>query len=221
MKTRFIIAFVALFAFSVKAQELRSGIKAGANISTLNGAGSKEYEFRLGIHFGAFLEVPISRNFYLQPEILYSAQGINAEYSSLIMVDYSVVRLNRKVKLPLHYLNVPIMAKIYLSKNFALETGPQTGFLISAKRNNEISINSGLSEEKVRAIKAEYEDGETNVKDYFKTVELGLAFGASYQLDMGILVGARYIFGLTNVYKTEANPTQENSVLQFSVGYSF
>ena len=61
-------------------------------------------------------EIPIANRFSFQPELLYSGQG-------------SSVNLN--------YLNIPLMAKYNLTKEFSLEAGPQIGFLLSANTSGE------------------------------------------------------------------------------------
>ncbi|QAA80594.1 PorT family protein [Aequorivita sp. H23M31] len=221
MRKGLLIILVTLFALSVEAQEVRLGIKAGINLATLKGAGAKDFDSKTGINFGGFVEIPVSKNFYLQPELLYSAQGIKAEYFHVMSVEKRVAKVHRNIQLDLHYLNIPIMAKVYLLEGFALEVGPQLGFIISAKKNVKVDVSGELSDEAINVVKAEYAVGKSDVKEAFKTVELGLGFGPTYQSEMGILLGARFTFGFTGVYKDSSGPTQENKVIQFFAGYRF
>lgn len=98
----------------------------------------------------------------------------------------------------LSYLNVPLMGKYYVTKGLSLEAGPQLGFLLAAK--NE----------------------KTDVKDAFKSFDLGVNFGLGYKLENGINFGARYNLGLTNINNLDNSSIKNrNGVLQISVGYFF
>lgn len=98
----------------------------------------------------------------------------------------------------LSYLNVPLMGKYYVAKGLSVEAGPQIGFMFSAK--NE----------------------KMDVKDSFKTVDLGVNFGLGYKFNNGLNFGARYNLGLTDINDVQnSSGTIKNSVFQFSVGYFF
>ena len=98
----------------------------------------------------------------------------------------------------LGYLNVPLMGKYYVAKGFSVEAGPQIGYLFSAKNEN------------------------IDLKDSFKTVDLGLNFGLGYKLNNGLNFGARYNMGLSNINKADNSSNKNtNGVLQLSVGYFF
>ncbi len=94
----------------------------------------------------------------------------------------------------LNYLNIPLMGKYYLTKGFSLETGPQIGFLLSAK------------------------DKDTDVKGAFNTVDFGVNFGLGYKLDNGLHFGVRYNLGLSDINSIDSF-TDKNRVFQLSVGY--
>lgn len=96
----------------------------------------------------------------------------------------------------LNYLNVPLIGKYYVTKGLSVEAGPQIGFLLSAN-----------------------EEG-TDVKDNFKTVDVGLNLGLGYKLQNGLNFGARYNFGLSNINEIDTFKNK-NGVIQVSVGYFF
>ncbi len=54
-------------------------------------------------------------------------------------------------------------------------------------------------------------------------VDLAVGGGLSYKLDFGLFLSARYNAGLSNIYESEEsdNFSNQNSVLQFSVGFMF
>ncbi|GCC51929.1 PorT family protein [Chryseotalea sanaruensis] len=107
----------------------------------------------------------------------------------------------QEVKLNLNYINVPLLFQYMFDNGFRLQAGPQLGFLASAK--------------------SEVNDDDTDVKDDFEGVDLGLGLGVSYinpVSDFGVDV--RYNLGLSNVNK---NGTTDyfNRGVQVGVFYLF
>ncbi|QXP58828.1 porin family protein [Olleya sp. HaHaR_3_96] len=97
----------------------------------------------------------------------------------------------------LNYLNVPLMGKYHVTKGLSLEAGPQIGFLLSAK-NEDI-----------------------DVKDTFKSIDVGVNLGLEYKLENGLNFGARYNFGLLNINDIDGSSDKfRNGVAQFTIGYS-
>lgn len=100
----------------------------------------------------------------------------------------------------LNYLNIPLMGKYYLAKGFSLEVGPQIGFLLSAKNK----------------------DTDTDIKDAFNNVDLGVNFGLGYKFDNGLNFGVRYNLGLSDINNIDSlSDKNKNGVFQLSVGYFF
>lgn len=220
MKKLLLVAAVAAFTFSTaQSQEIRLGVKGGVNFSSLGGDDTGDLKGRTGFHIGGLVEIPISDKFSVQPELLYSAQGAQAEFSesfSEMGMNFSV---DAKAKLNLDYINVPIMAKYYVIEGLAVEAGPQIGFLMSAKQKSEISVSGNLPAEILDMM--DFEDGDEDVKDEFNTLDLAIGLGASYRLDMGVFFGVRYNLGLSNIYKEDDGFKNQNNVFQISAGYSF
>ncbi|NLN25622.1 MAG: PorT family protein [Bacteroidetes bacterium] len=205
MKKIFLCAAVAIMSFATaQSQEVRLGIKGGYNMTTLTGD-IEDASSRSSFHLGGLVEVPISERFSIQPEVLYSSQG--AEYrGTLTGADDS------KITAKLDYIQVPIMAKFYAAEGFAVEAGPQVGFLMSAKED--------FSSKTTAIGQTGSASGSFDVKEKYKGIDFGLGIGAAYRLDMGLFFGARYNLGLSNINDI-SNATVKNNVFQISVGYSF
>ncbi|WP_412559780.1 porin family protein [Winogradskyella sp. MIT101101] len=117
-KLLFAIAFTAIgFTQHTNAQDVTFGAKAGLNVSNFSG-GDADRNSLIGFHVGAVSEISLSERFSLQPELLYSRQGSEAQ---------------DVVKIKLDYLAIPIMAKYYLADDFSIEVGPQFSFLVNDK----------------------------------------------------------------------------------------
>ena len=97
-----------------------------------------------------------------------------------------------------NYLSIPILGK-YAFKNIGLSVlaGPQIGFLLSAK------------------------DGSMDIKNDFKSINIGLAVGAEYSLPAGFNVSARYNAGLSNIQKSPTDGSSTKlSAFTIAVGYN-
>jgi len=115
---------------TVKAQHVNIGVKAGLNLYTINSDNNTDFDTKAGFHAGLIGHIHISRQFALQPELIYSAQGAK----------YTVDGVEAKIKLG--YINVPVMFQYMFDNGFRLQAGPQVGFLINAKAvTNNVSTD--------------------------------------------------------------------------------
>lgn len=212
------LTLLGLVAFSTSAlaqQEVKFGPKAGVNFANLNGD-VEDNKMLIGFHVGAFAEIKFNDKFAIQPEIVYSAQGTKMDYSETLMgITYST-----ETDTKINYINVPIMAKYYIVPSFAVEAGPYVGFVASANSKGSSTV---------AGVTTEYDE---DFKDEINTVDFGLGFGASYNMDNGFFIGARYNLGLTTVDKDYTETVGgiqvnveaaniKNGVIQVGVGYKF
>lgn len=202
---KIILSAAAILAFGfASAQETRFGAKAGLNLANLGGD-VEDTDMKVGFHVGGFAEIMISDKFAVQPELLFSTQGAKSEYSE----DFGGMDVNIEENLKLAYLNIPIMAKYYVTEGFNIQAGPQVGFLMSAKADAEASAG-GMSE-----------SVEEDVKDQMETIDFGVNVGLGYNFGENFGVEARYNIGMSNLYKDSGDFKATNSVIQISVGYRF
>ena len=171
------------------------GVRGGANFATITGDDTDNLDSRIGVFFGGLAEFEVvADKFSIQPELLYSMQG--AEYSDSGGFDG---------RFKLDYLNVPVMAKVYVADGFFLEAGPQIGFLLSAKDEYDEPIS-----------------GEDDIKDFIKSTDIGGNVGLGYQFGSGLNFNARYNFGLSDFNDLEdSSETLKNGVFSFGVGFRF
>lgn len=123
-----ILSAIAVMAFAFSnAQETRFGIKGGLNISNVVGGDVENTNSLVGFHVGGLAEIHVVEKFFIQPELLFSAQGTKVDGP-----------LGSSADLKLNYLNIPVLAKYYFIENkFSVEAGPQLGILLSAKAEGE------------------------------------------------------------------------------------
>jgi len=189
---KIILAAIAVMAFGfTNAQQTRFGIKGGLNVTSFAGGNYYDAKSLVGFQVGGFAEIKIIERLSIQPEVLFSTQGAKLEFG------------NTDFDTKLNYINIPVLAKFYITKQFTAEAGPQLGFLVSAKS-----------------------DG-SDVKDSYKSVDTGFNFGLGYNFTENIGVGLRYTVGLSNIADYEVDDTEEyldspkNSVLALTLAYKF
>ncbi|MDM1407081.1 porin family protein [Myroides sp. DF42-4-2] len=120
------MSLLAIFATSgvafAQTPDVKIGAKAGLNVTSVTNI--DESKSKTGFHVGAVAEIFINEKFAVQPEVLYSTQGVKGPYSFKASFDY---------------INVPIMAKYYVIDGLSLQAGPQVGFLVKAEEEEKIS----------------------------------------------------------------------------------
>lgn len=245
---KIILTLVGVMTYTATtwAQEVKFGSKAGVNFAKISGefydAEYPEDNLRMNkgitaFHIGMFAEIKLTEKFALQPELLYSVQGgryeISQQGTDVIMGLPLEYNISGKLNWNLHYINVPIMAKYYARPNIAFEAGPYIGFNLKSEWKSEYNSTFTFQDETTNESGKETED----IKRGTNSIDFGLGIGASYFLDNGFFVGARYNFGLSNIGKDftdvqvdedgETTTTQlkadniKNGVIQISVGYKF
>lgn len=182
---------ILVFGFA-NAQKTRFGVKGGLNVSSYTGGNYYDAKSLIGFHVGGFAEIKVIERLAIQPELLFSTQGASMEYPGESDYDSK-----------LNYLNVPVLAKFFITKEFTVEAGPQIGFLLSAK-----------------------DDGE-DAKDFYKSTDFGFNFGAGYGFTDNLSVNLRYTVGLSNIADYETDNVEDfldspkNSNLALSLAYKF
>jgi len=184
-------------AFAQSSDGPRFGIKAGGNLSGISGSDTKS---KVGFYAGAFVNIPISDAFNIQPEVLYSQQGSKVK-SDYEMATYVV----KNMKQTLGYINIPVMVQYNATPEFYLEAGPEFGLLVNAQAKGDIN-------------------GQTykvNNKDSLRTFNFGAGIGIGYKFAPNIGINARYVAGLTEIAKINLGETSKNTNFQLGMNYSF
>lgn len=124
MKKIFTMAALIAIGFGANAQqEVKYGPKAGVNFATLSNVDNSK--MLTGFYVGAVAEIKFNDKFSVQPELVYSAQGVKQEV------------LGSKNTVKVDYINIPILAKYYIVDGFSVEAGPQFGFLVKGEAKND------------------------------------------------------------------------------------
>ena len=157
------------------------GIMVAPGYSMINGGESWSGTF--GIQVGLETQVyKWNENSSVYVGLLFSYQGAAYEesYSPELYFQKSTDTEVWSGTVNLGYICVPVLYNYLWESGFYLEGGVQPGFLISAK-------------DKV--------DGADSYdyKDYIKTFDLGIPVGAGFWFNDRISLGARAVFGVSNI----------------------
>ncbi|WP_051718730.1 porin family protein [Hymenobacter sp. IS2118] len=118
-KTLLSLGLLLSVATAASAQEIRFGLKGGVNYSSITGNNTAGVESKIGLQAGALANFALSDLISIQPEVLYSQKGYQAE-------------VNNDIKYKINYIDVPLLVKVNAGGLF-FEGGPQVGFLAGAK----------------------------------------------------------------------------------------
>lgn len=189
MKKIFLMAAMALASVSSFAQQAVGTFtiqpKICLNLANLTDG---DANLRVGLAAGAEFEYQISDIFSLSAGALYSMQGCK---NTVAGVD---------VTTKLDYINVPILANVYVVKGLAVKLGIQPGFNVT----HEVKAEKGST------------SGTTDLSG-IKSVDFSIPVGLSYEINNFVIDG-RYNFGVT---KIADDVDSKNSVFQFTLGYKF
>jgi Outer membrane protein beta-barrel domain len=188
---KIILALVVLTTtvFASKAQ-VQFGLKAGANFYTFGGndAEGENLNSKFGLNIGGLVSLPVSAKFKVQPEVVFSIQGAKQD-------DGGTVNFN------FNYINIPVMAQVFVTDGLFFETGPQIGFNMKA----DVKVEGA---------------GTEDVEDQVKGTDFAWGLGAGYRTNSGFGVNARYNLGISNISE-EAGSELKNRGLQFGFFYIF
>ena len=209
MAKKFLLISILLISLEEATGQLSYGVKAGANINTINtyldGAPSwvdfeDNVESTVGFHAGLFVAIDFSKKFSFRPEIEYIQKGKRENYPGMTQ------------KISVNYIQLPLLFSYKIVNKFYIEAGPGFGYLLSSKSDNDIFTSPA--------------------ETYTVKLEVTALGGFRYTLFQKVDVMARYNLGLSNIqdskYYAQNPDTSEiigfesvarNSGLNFSIAY--
>lgn len=194
-----LLAFAFFMVASPSFAQIKYGIKAGLNFSSLTNMNNLDQELELELEFktktsfymGVMAEYRFSDFLGISPELVYSRQGVMTKNNG----ETGYGRIN--------YLNLPVMAKLYLTDDLSLDAGPQLGLRLNGKD----------------VYKVDGSKQKDDVTSQYKTVDVNFAMGLTYNFGK-IFAQVRYNLGLTDT-STSGSVKHKNNVIQIGAGYCF
>ncbi|MFD1754779.1 porin family protein [Rufibacter sediminis] len=200
---------------------VRVGIKGGYSVAGWQGEtvksfgdlldytnGNVQTRMRQGFHAGMYLSIPIAPGIEFEPGVQYSQKGMVLEGrvpgDALEFANAKVTLTNKA-----EYIDVPLLAKLYVGSGFNLFAGPQVSFLVS----NKVNVNAGAF-----GFSAYNDDFEWQNSQ--RKVDLGMSAGAGYQFQNGLNMSGSYDMGFTTI-DDNASYKSYNHGFKASLGYRF
>lgn len=179
------------------------GVKGGFNMSNLYGSGDDvdDNNILYGFNAGVYATLPISDFVAIQPELLFTTKGAELEYSNAFA--------SGNTKFKLNYIELPLLVRVNVTKNFNIHAGGYASYLVSSKVTGDGTIEF---------------DEEIDADDLAR-FDAGISAGIGVDFSP-ISVGLRYNYGLTTVGKertfagtTYTVPDAKNSNLTLYLSY--
>ena len=195
MKKLFVIAALMVATLSANAQQMFIKPMVGGTLATLTGD-TEGNKMKLGLVAGAEFGYNINDMFAVTAGALVSLQGSKFDDNSY----------QKDITTNLTYLNIPILANVYIAPGLAIKAGVQPGFLLSRKTKLDELIGSGS-----------WTSVEHTSTDGMKKVDFSIPLGLSYEIS-DFVIDARYNLGLTNINDTDSYKSK-NGVIMLTLGY--
>jgi len=182
MKIR-IIAFAIVLLAGCHYVQAQTGIRAGWNYTDIKGINA---DGNTGFHAGFYHKVNFLGLLAIEPGIQYSQKGCEVD------------EMGGVAKERLHYIDVPVIARLGFIPLINIFAGPQASVLVARnyEGNTEVSSLNELTK-----------------------FDIGGVVGIGINLPLGFNVQGSYDFGFTDLNYNETNT--QNSVFKVSLGKNF
>ena len=221
-KTAFLAAALLATAAvsSAQAQDIRFGLRAGANYANLSGNIKNEdtYNNKVGFLGGVMLNVPLLADGLLsvQPEVLYSQKGFENKPTEFTSV---LGKQKREGNVNYNYIDVPLLLK-FKALGFVAEAGPQYSYLLSSNNETKTTTTPTIGSPTVSETK------DKNDVSGLNRNELGYVAGVGYEATNGLSLSLRYTGAFSDFVKSDNNTyfdgdlkNARHSAFQLSLGY--
>ncbi len=159
--------------------------KVGLNIATLTDIDNSKS--RVDFAGGLEAEYQATDIFSLSAGLIYSRQGFKMDDTKI--AGFTVKGDSWSPS----YLNIPVLANVYVVKGLAVKFGVQPGFMVD----------------------------KDDAGDAVKTFDFSIPVGLSYEFPtVPVVLDARYNWGVTKVIDA-GDDSPKNSVFQITLGYKF
>lgn len=214
------VSVLLLMCFVIPAMgQTQLGVIAGLNLAniSLDPSDGVDLSNRTAFGVGAVAAFPLSPMFAIQLEPTYMQKGAGA--------DFTEGNEKYETTIKADYIDVPVMAKISFGESTTkpyIMAGPYIGFLLSAKQKLDKATVDG--QDVTDQIPSS--EREQDIKDFVKSTDFGLNFGAGVSFPMGnnsLFLEAQYSLGLSDINDDPDDPDTKikNKGIQVKAGIMF
>ncbi len=225
---------VALFLGSNLFAQVHVGVKGSFNLVNMNfkvrDDKLEDFKIKPAFNAGLFAEFSIADEFYLRPELLFSAKGTTYKKTEDIPLVGGEVKDVTKTSLKYIELPVYFLYKGDLgSGNVLVGAGPYFAFGIGGKTKEEITTsgapigNGTVTDEWDVKFKGNVEDDDPIDAEYYKPLDIGFSIMAGYEFSSKLSANIFAQLGLTNLVPkydgTKPDASAKNVGFGLSLGY--
>lgn len=215
----FLAAAAVMFSVSSFAQDISFGVKAGVNFSNFNvkedGKSVDDLKMKPGINLGAYADFNFTDMFALEAGLQFEQKGSKMEFSES---EYGFTYKYTE-KYNINYFTIPVNFRANLAvgdNNLYFLAGPTFGIGLSGKYKWEEEAD-GESESDDEDLK--FGDDE---KSHLHRMNIGLLFGAGFEMSNNLGVRLTYDLGLSNLTpKGDSDNSCKTKVLGLALTYKF
>ena len=221
MKNYFLITIFLLFGLSAQSQvlislllgdklnsnDLEFGLETGFNWSKISDMDSSKSlaTFNIGFYF----DIRMKNHWFLYTGVLVKSNlGLHKlTETDLELLNATIYEEDGDYSQKLNYFLVPALAKYKFDNYMYIEGGPQFGLMY--KSWIEYNSDAGEKDAKIK----EYN------KDMINKLDAGFTFGLGYNIGKGrgMTIGAKYYFGLVDVYKDISGTKNSSLFLKLNI----
>ncbi|NVO85524.1 porin family protein [Hymenobacter terrestris] len=200
---------------------VKFGIRAGVNVADFSGDavdtfkdfaalgnGALTQEMKPGFYAGLYVTLPLGPRFAIEPGLGYSEKGVRLN-GRIPFEQFEFLNAKLDGTARLAYLDIPILAKAYITDGLYVYAGPQASLLLSGKARVKASAFGFTA----------YQN-DFDIKNRLQTLDFAVVGGLGYQFQNGFGLNAGYDYGLVSLDKNN-NFDIQNRVIKASLNYSF
>ncbi|WP_426058293.1 porin family protein [Hymenobacter sp. B1770] len=201
---------------------VRFGLRGGLNLADVQGDAVKSFtdltsyapegsisrQMRPGFYAGLYATLPLGPSFAIEPGITYSEKGtVLRGRVPVPALDFLNTQLTGTARLA--YIDVPVLAKVFVTPGFYLYAGPQASFLVSGKARVEAGALG------FNAYRQDFD-----LSNQLRKIDFAAVGGLGYQFESGLGLSAGYDYGLSSLDSGNRFDAQ-NRVVKVGLNYSF
>ena len=202
------------------------GLKAGYTNSNLYGSeidyifADNKTDWLSGFHAGIVVNTQVNNYFWLKYELIFNQRGAGVIISDSFNGSYSS-------KMKTYYLDLYPVSPTFHFKGLQIYAGPYLSTLTAATIQRKDELGNFYRD---KSIFGDAGNDESE-KKYLQKFDFGFNAGIEYQFQFGLLIGAKYTHGFTDLFQYANSYTLEdtktdnikicNRSVMFSIGYVF
>jgi hypothetical protein len=192
MKSLTLFCLLLFFTAAVAAQ-VTTSVRAGASFANVYykfGNTGEGNQGRLMGYGGVAFNIDLQKQFFLQPEVLYSLRGYR----------FPATIFSNKGRMTYGYITAPLLVGYKVAKNFSILAGPEIGYMIRAR-----SYFDGTSHDVLSTVGRRF--------------NIDADAGVAWKITSDLSIDARFSFGLTAMYRAMLVDENGNDMGRLNDGY--